>query len=239
MKLRIPQDIEYKDINDPAFGRIASLCAEYSLTVVRGLEPFYALYKAVEYLIRHDVSGDFAECGVWRGGSVMAAALACMHFGDTGRRIHLFDTFEGNPEPGPDDLDWDGRSPHNAWKQLTDQGKKWGYGGPLEVVRQNVLRTGYPEENFVFVPGRVEETLPDAAPQSLALLRLDTDLYESTAHELETLYPRLVPGGVLIIDDYGYYRGARKATDEYLNRTRAKILLNRIDASVRLGVKIG
>lgn len=238
MRLRIPQDIEYKDIHEPAFGRMASLCAEYSLTVVRGLEPFYALYKAVEYLVAHRIPGDFAECGVWRGGSVMLAAMACMHFGDTGRQFHLFDTFEGNPEPGPEDLDWDGKSAHQAWKQLTDQGRKWGYGGPMDAVRQNVLKTGYPEDKFTFVPGRVEETLPDAAPESLALLRLDTDLYESTAHELETLYPRLSTGGVLIVDDYGYYRGSRKATDEYMAKSGAVILLNRIDASVRMGVKI-
>lgn len=238
MKLRIPQDIEYKDINDPVFGRIATLCAQYSLTVLRGIEPFYGLYKAVEYLVTRNIPGDFAECGVWRGGSIMLAALTCKHLGDTDRHFHLFDTFEGNPEPSPEDLDWDGKNPHPAWEQLTKQGKKWGYGGPLEAVRQNVLQTGYPEDRFTFVPGRVEETLPDAAPESLALLRLDTDLYRSTAHELETLYPRLVIGGVLIIDDYGYYQGARKATDEYLAKTKAKILLNRIDASVRIGVKI-
>ena len=238
MKLRIPQDIEYKDINDPAFARMASACAPYSLTVLRGLEPFYALYKAVEYLVKHRIEGDFAECGVWRGGSVMLAALACAHFGDTNRRFHLYDTFEGNPEPRPVDLDWDGRDPHAAWEAHEKQGTKWAWGGPLEAVRKNVLATGYPEDRFTFVPGRVEQTLPGAAPERLALLRLDTDLYESTAHELETLYPRLVPGGVLIVDDYGYYQGARKATDEYLERTGARILLNRIDASVRLGVKV-
>ncbi|WP_419786269.1 TylF/MycF/NovP-related O-methyltransferase [Pseudodesulfovibrio sp.] len=238
MKLRIPQDIEYKDIIEPAFGQMASRCVPYSLTVQRGLEPFYALYKAVEYLVKHRIAGDFAECGVWRGGSVMLAALACRYFGDTSRRIHLFDTFDGNPEPQAVDLDWDGRSPHGAWAEHRKRGTKWGYGGPLEDVRRNVLATGYPEDRFVFVPGRVEETLPDAAPKSLALLRLDTDLYESTAHELETLYPRLVPGGILIVDDYGYYQGARKATDEYMERSGAVILLNRIDASVRLGVKV-
>ncbi|MDD3312711.1 TylF/MycF/NovP-related O-methyltransferase [Pseudodesulfovibrio sp.] len=238
MKLRIPQDIEYKDINDPAFARMASVCAPYSLTVLRGLEPFYALYKAVEYLVKHNITGDFAECGVWRGGSMMLAALACRHFGDQTRRIHLFDTFEGNPEPRPEDLDWDGQDPHPTWEEYQKRGMKWGYGGPLEDVRRNVLTTEYPQDRFVFVPGRVEETLPGAAPGSLALLRLDTDLYESTAHELRTLYPRLVPGGVLIVDDYGYYQGARKATDEYLAETGAVILLNRIDASVRLGVKV-
>lgn len=239
MKVRIQHDVEYKDINDVAFARIANACAQYSLTTKRGIEPFYGLYKAIEYVVSHEIPGDMVECGVWRGGSVMLAAMALAHFGDTSRKIHLFDTFDGNPEPAPVDLDWDNASPHPMWKQHQENNSKWGYGGPLEHVRENVLKTGYPEENFIFVKGMVEDTLPKAVPDRIALLRLDTDLYASTIHELETLYPRLEQGGVLIIDDYGYYQGARKATDEYLEKTKAKILLNRIDASVRVGVKVG
>lgn len=238
MKVRVSQDVDYKDIVEQDFGKMAAKCAQYSLTTQRGIEPFYALYKAIQYLVVHDIPGDIAECGVWRGGSVMLAAMALTHFGDTSRKIHLFDTFDGNPEPAPVDLDWDGNNPHRAWATLREQGKKWGFGGSMDIVRENILQTGYPEDHFVFVPGLVEETLPDNAPEQLALLRLDTDLYSSTIHELEHLYPRLVPGGVLIIDDYGYYQGARKATDEFLEKTKAKILLHRIDSSVRVGVKM-
>ncbi len=238
MKVRISQDVDYKDINDRDFAAIAARCAQYSLTIQRGVEPFYGLYTAVEYIVTNNIPGDIVECGVWRGGSVMLAAMALAHFGDTSRKIHLFDTFDGVPEPDPIDVDWNGTSPHPVWKQHKEQGTKWGYGGPLEDVRNNLQQTGYPEENFTFVKGMVEETLPDAAPQDIALLRLDTDLYRSTAHELKTLYPKLAIGGVLIIDDYGYYQGVRKAVDEFLEQGQAKILLNRIDASVRVGVKI-
>ena len=88
-----------------------------------------------------------------------------------------------------------------------------------------------------FVQGRVENTLPAAAPPEIALLRLDTDWYESTRHELEHLYPRLVDGGVLIVDDYGYWQGARQAVDEYFGETGEAILLNRIDDTGRIAVK--
>jgi hypothetical protein len=88
----------------------------------------------------------------------------------------------------------------------------------VQSVRKNVLSTGYPEEKLHLVQGKVEDTLPAAAPERIALLRLDTDWYESTRHELVHLYPRLVPNGVLIIDDYGDWVGAKEAVDEFLSR---------------------
>jgi hypothetical protein len=84
----------------------------------------------------------------------------------------------------------------------------------------------------------VEHTLPDRAPQKVALLRLDTDWHASTKHILETLFPALVRGGVLIIDDYGHFHGARKAVDDYLSEHNISILLNRIDYAGRIGIKI-
>ena len=83
----------------------------------------------------------------------------------------------------------------------------------------------------------VEDTIPNQAPKEIALLRLDTDWYESTLHELEHLYPRLVSGGVLIIDDYGHWRGAREAVDEYIDKHKLKLFLTRIDYTGRLCVK--
>ena len=94
-----------------------------------------------------------------------------------------------------------------------------------------------PTPGVEFVQGRVENTLPAAAPPEIAVLRLDTDWYESTRHELEHLYPRLVDGGVLIVDDYGYWQGARQAVDEYFGETGEAILLNRIDDTGRIAVK--
>jgi O-methyltransferase len=83
----------------------------------------------------------------------------------------------------------------------------------------------------------VEDTIPASVPEQIALLRLDTDWYESTKCELEILFPRLVKGGVIIIDDYGCWQGARKAVDEYFNKNNIAILLNRMDDTGRIGIK--
>jgi hypothetical protein len=100
-----------------------------------------------------------------------------------------------------------------------------------------MYETGYDREKISFVKGKVEETIPDNAPQSISLLRLDTDWYESTRHELIHLYPRLSHGGVIIIDDYGHWLGARKAVDEYIEQNNLCLLLNRLDYTGRIGVK--
>ena len=97
--------------------------------------------------------------------------------------------------------------------------------------------TGYDDALITYVKGPVEDSLPNHAPPAIALLWLDTDWYESTRHELEHLYPRLVSGGVLIIDDYGHFRGARKAVDEYFARNKEKILFQRVDYTARMAIK--
>ena len=107
----------------------------------------------------------------------------------------------------------------------------------MEDVRSNLLRTGYDKERLKFIKGKVEDTIPNSAPNEISILRLDTDWYQSTRHELIHLYPRLAKGGVLIIDDYGYWQGCRKAVDEYFNETTAPILLNRVDHTGRIAVK--
>ncbi len=106
----------------------------------------------------------------------------------------------------------------------------------LEDVQQNFARTGYPRERVHFVKGKVEDTIPGQAPEQIAILRLDTDFYESTAHELKHLYSRISPGGVLIIDDYGHWAGARKAVDEFFSAHGHPLLLNRIDYTGRLAI---
>jgi hypothetical protein len=108
---------------------------------------------------------------------------------------------------------------------------------PAEVVRERVESTGYPPERIHLIEGRVEDTLPATAPDRLALLRLDTDWYASTRHELLHLYPLLGDGGVLIVDDYGHYEGARQAVDEYFAERGETVLLQRIDYTGRMAVK--
>lgn len=197
----------------------------------------YALYKAVQYIIDTGIPGDFVECGTWRGGSVMIMALTLLQRNITDRVIHLFDTFEGMPPPSEQDVSVLGERATDllATQDRKDARSVWCM-AELDLVRHTVLGTGYPESMFRFVKGRVQDTLPEAAPDHIALLRLDTDWYDSTRHELEVLYPRLSGNGVLIIDDYGHWKGSRKATDEYF-QTHPGILLNRIDYTGRIGTK--
>jgi O-methyltransferase len=200
-------------------------------------EGIAATCGAVDYVVKHGIPGACVECGVWRGGSAMAIALTLRELGDVERDLHLFDTFEGMPEPGEPDVTVEGTDAHGEWvRGRRGDSNAWNY-APLDEVRSAVLSTGYPAERIHFVQGKVEDTLPAAAPDRIAVLRLDTDWYESTRHELVHLFPRLATGGVLIVDDYGFWAGARQATDEYFASEGIRIMLNRIDVPGRIGVK--
>lgn len=196
----------------------------------------YTLARAVEYVASRPVPGALVECGVWRGGSMMVVALTLLRLGVTDRDLYLFDTFTGMTEPGDEDVKKTGE---RALDLLADAGRDehvWAV-APIDEVREAVLGVGYPEERVHFVEGPVEETLPANAPREIALLRLDTDWYASTKHELKHLYPALASGGVLIVDDYAYWQGARRAVDEYLRERDLTLLLNRIDHTARIAVK--
>lgn len=203
-------------------------------------ERICAMCEAVRYVSSHGIPGDIVECGVWKGGSMMTAALVLLEMGDQSRGLHLFDTYEGMPPPGPFDVNAHGVSAADQLDQASkeDEESVWCV-ATLEEVESLLRGTGYDPEKMHFIKGLVEDTVPKHAPESISLLRLDTDWYESTRHELVHLYPRVSPGGVLIIDDYGHWDGARKAVDEYFAETRSEILLNRTDSSGRIGIKPG
>lgn len=196
----------------------------------------YALARAVEYIVRRDIPGAVVECGVWRGGSMMAVALTLQRLGASDRDLYLYDTFEGMTEPGEEDVKHTGERAADLLEDPDTQ-EHYRAAASLEEVREAVLGVGYPHHRIHFVQGPVEETLPGAAPAEIALLRLDTDWYSSTKHELVHLYPRLVTGGVLIIDDYAYWQGSRQAVDEYVAENELPLLLNRIDYTARIAVK--
>jgi O-methyltransferase len=196
----------------------------------------YALVRAVEYVCARELPGALVECGVWRGGSMMAVALTLLRLGIIDRDLYLFDTFTGMTAPSERDVRQSGEQ---AADLLAAEGRDadiWAI-APLDQVREAVLGVGYPAERIHFVEGPVEQTLPGEAPDAIALLRLDTDWYASTKHELVHLYPRLASGGVLILDDYGYWQGARRAVDEYLSENELQLLLNRIDNTARIALK--
>lgn len=229
--------VEYIDIDDPYFISIFPHIKPHTITSANGPVTLWVLFKSIEYIVKNKIPGDIAECGVWNGGSMLLAALALNYFGDTSRRIYLYDTFAGMPQPEDVDKRWDGIPALPTWQSATASGERWGFGGTLETVRSVMAASSYPEDKLVFVEGMVEDTVPGQAADQLSLLRLDTDLYKSTYHELVHLYPRLASGGILIIDDYGYFQGSRAAVDQYIAENNLKLFLSRIDESVRLVVK--
>jgi len=163
-----------------------------------------------------------------------AIARTLVQLQDVKRDLYLFDTFEGMSEPTTNDSDYSGKQASELL--LDDPGFRCA-DAPLEFVKGVLLETGYPKERTHFVKGKVEEAIPASAPDSIALLRLDTDWYESTKHELVHLFPRLSHNGVIIIDDYGHWKGSRQACDEYFAENRIPILLNRIDYTGRIALK--
>ncbi len=201
-----------------------------------------ALIDAVRYCEARGLPGALAECGVWLGGSVLAMILTLQELAGE-REIYLFDTFTGMSAPTEDDVSPYERPALETWQEAhRAQRLPWeGLFDPrafnLEAVRSRLMDTGYPSELLHFVPGPVEDTLPERAPDQLALLRLDTDWYSSTRHELVHLFPRLTPGGVLIVDDYGHWEGAQRAVDEFFASEHPPVLLNRVDYTARVAIK--
>jgi O-methyltransferase len=226
----LPVDFDQADVS------LYSQVQPYTLT---SPERVYALSRAVQYVAQQDVPGAIVECGVWKGGSMMAVALTLAAMGKPDRDLYLFDTFEGMPAPTDRDVSVDGKAAMVDFERtkISPQSSLW-CNAPVEGVRRVLEETGYSPHRLHLIKGRVEETIPAHAPETIALLRLDTDWYESTRHELEHLFPRLTRGGVIIIDDYGHWQGARRATDEYLSAHGIGLLLNRIDYTARIGVKL-
>lgn len=183
----------------------------------------HAAWRAVNYVLDRNIDGAIVECGVWRGGiSIMMASV--IESRSSNKKQYLYDTFEGMSEPSSKDIDKYGVS---AQSQLSSTSRKdaddnvWAYAS-LEDVKMNFTISKVNMNNISFIKGKVEDTIPQNIPESISLLRLDTDWYESTKHELEYLYPLLTEGGVLLIDDYGYWSGCKRAVDEYFLKLEAK-----------------
>jgi len=219
---------------------------EDEIQIIRSVQPYtmtsperlYALIQAVRYVIHNDIEGDIVECGTWKGGSMMAVALTLKRLGAQ-RDLYLFDTFEGMTKPGDKDVSYTGESASQKFEQLRtgNDCSNWAKAS-LKDVEKEMCSWGYDAARIHFIKGRVEDTIPANAPKPISLLRLDTDWHASTAHALIHLFPRLSKNGVLILDDYGHWLGARKAVDEHIAENKLRILLNRIDYTGRIGVKL-
>jgi hypothetical protein len=195
-------------------------------------ERIFALRQAVTYVVQAAIPGAIVECGVWRGGSMLVVAHTLIELGKTDRDLYLFDTFESMPPPGRYDVDAWG-TPASEFHDAAVSSSTYSY-LPQDQVRALLIDAGYPAERLHFVKGMVEETIPAGAPHIIALCRLDTDWYESTAHEMNHLYRRISPRGVLLIDDYGHFLGCQRAVDEYLEKEGLPLLLHRIDYTGRM-----
>ena len=202
-------------------------------------ERIWSLLKAVDYIVDQPIPGDFVECGVWRGGSVMAMAHRLQERGQTDRNLWLYDTYEGMTPPTQEDIEATTGATAQQLLEATDiaDGNNVWCVADLDDVTANITSTGYPLDHVTFVKGDVAVTLHEQAPESIALLRLDTDWYESTRVGLELLYPRLALGGVCILDDYGHWQGARKAVDDYFDQQGFRPLMHPIDFSGRIFLK--
>lgn len=232
---KINKHDSYSSDFETEFIKIFLKSKDYTMT---SCERMYSLYKSIEYISKNDIEGDIVECGVWKGGSSMLAAQTLMKFNNI-KDIYLYDTFDGMSEPTDKDIDINGNKADKLLEkhQKIDSDVIWCY-SDLESVRKNMSLTNYDLKKVHFIKGKVEDTIPKNVPSKISLLRLDTDWFESTYHELKYLFPLLSKNGVLIIDDYGHWKGAKEAVDKYIKEENITILLNRIDYTGRIGIKI-
>ena len=232
-KKRTTIESQYPEIT-PSEKRVVEQTRPYTMTT---LERQWALIQSLRHVKQHNVGGDIVECGVWRGGNLILATLYGKELNDQ-RVVWGFDTFEGMS--APEDIDQrlvDDSSAFGKFEESQTQSyNDWCYCS-IEDVKSHIQSFDVPDSNIKLIKGKCEDTLKVAEnlPEEISILRLDTDWYESTRTELEVLYPRLSNNGVLIIDDYGHWKGAKKAVDEYFDG--ANLFMHRIDYTCRLIIK--
>ena len=211
-------EIAYKKPYDPALrasGRDWPARADSMI----GLRRMDNIQTCIETVLREDVPGDLIEAGVWRGGACIFMRGVLKAYGDTTRKVWVSDSFEGLPPPDAS------RYPADAGDKLHTQ---TGLAVGVQQVRHNFERYGLLDDQVKFLVGWFKDTLPTAPIEKLAVARLDGDMYESTIQAIEALYPKLSPGGFLIIDDYGShptqcaraiheYRDAHGITEEIID----------------------
>jgi hypothetical protein len=211
--------------------KLINKCLQYSMT---NFERMWSLIQSFHHVRQESLVGDFVECGVWKGGNIILLKKLIEKF-NMKKNIYGFDTFEGMVEPSFYDVNYNNKSA----KKMFDEHKKKEIGFAmcsLDDVKRNIKKNTK-IDNIFLIKGKVEDTLKNKRklPKNISILRLDTDFYESTKIELEILFPRLVKGGVLIVDDYGFWKGAKKAVDEYFCGYRQ--FMHYIDHSCRLLIK--
>lgn len=183
------------------------------------------LYFGVQHAVSRGIPGDVVECGTARGGSAALMGLALKRLNATDRKLWVFDTFEGLPPPTADDPDFEIANLYTGTCV-----------GSMDDVRASFARLGIsgPVE---LVKGLFQDTLPQTPIETIAVLHIDGDWYDSVKTCLENLYDKVAEGGVIQIDDYGFWKGARKAVDEFFQRRSITANLKRLDYSGRQFIK--
>jgi len=177
-----------------------------------GLKRLDNLQMCLENVIAEKVPGDVIETGVWRGGGSIFMKAVLASYGILDRNVWVADSFAGLPEPDPVKYPEDHGDTHHTIKILSVS---------CEQVKANFAKYGLLDDTVKFLKGWFKDTLPSAPIKVLAVIRLDGDMYESTMDGLENLYPKLVQGGYIIIDDY-VLPPCRKAVHDYRHKNGIK-----------------
>lgn len=229
-----PEQTEDILFHNKEFTDIYNVISQYTMVPPDSL---YSLYKSVLYIEKNKIKGNIVECGVWKGGCCMLIALVLKKMGNTSRKIFMYDTYEGMTEPTSKDVNNAGDKALDCYKEMKETNTfrngitNWAECS-LDIVKENLKKVDYPEENIIFVKGKIEDTIPQIMPDEISLLRLDTDWYESTLHELKYLYPLLSKNGVLIQDDYYCWLGSKNAVDEYFEKENISLLFHKIATNI-------
>lgn len=206
------------------------------------MEPLARLVNTaltVIHVIQKNTQGDYVECGVFKGGQGILAAGIFINRRQNDRKVFLFDTYSGAPKPGIyDSRISNGELARHKWAETNGN---WMNAG-LREVKSNFAQLGVSMDNVRFVKGDVRETLyeKENIPGRISVLRLDTNQYDSVKVEMDRLYPILSKGGILVINDYGFWAGTKKAVDEYFmfnhDGLEAPFFIA-VDTAARFGVK--
>ncbi len=231
--LKITNDLDYPIEANNKIKELINISHEFSMTSKRKM---YMLSEAVRHVKNKKLDGDFVECGVWKGGNILLYKLLNDYY-FLQKSIFAYDTFDGMFNAEDIDINYKKKIAKKLLKNSKKDEKITNIHcfATIENVKKNISK--YTNLNNInFISGPVEKTLilEKNLPKKISILRLDTDFYQSTKIELDILFPRLVYGGILIIDDYGYWMGQKKAIDEYFNN---KQWLHRVDQSCRYIIK--
>lgn len=185
-----------------------------------GLLRLQNVRHCIEEVLRDDVPGDLLEAGVWRGGTAIYMRAVLAAHGDAQRKVWLADSFRGLPKPDASKYPADAGDPHWTFEELAVS---------VDTVKENFRRYGLLDDRVEFLQGWFSETLSQAPVDRIAVLRLDGDMYASTMDTLEPLYPKVPPGGFVIVDDYGAVPACKQAVDDYRSAHGITEPIERID----------